>query len=444
MRHPLPTRVLAAFTLLLVILVAIIAADFAFFRGRTPPINCPGSIASLEKVQLGGLDQWILIRGWDTTAPVVLFLHGGPGMPAMYLAHDFQRQLERSFVIVHWDRRGAGKSYSSGLQGDLTVRQTLNDTYQLTRILRSRFGGKRIYLVGHSWGTYLGMLAAWEHPEYYAAYVGLGQESAGRQRVAEAQKEFLAHEAGVSGDSALLTYLKSSSSKVREDDLFRYGAELHNATNFLPLLLVGVCAPEYTFSDAMNVKKGADLVGRQMIYDVISEPLDHAVPKIDIPVFFFLGRHDYTTPSSLAAQYLDSLNCPLKKLVWFENSAHFPFFEEPERFRLEMLNVDSTSRSFWVREDNSEFHPPQERRGQPPSSDSVDRRDARVHCDPARCKCQSAVRRHSSAATADHAPGIWPVSLSQLACANLFLPTSSSVASSRKRRASRPGRYWYG
>ena len=106
--------------------------------------------------------QRILIRGWNASKPVLFFLHGGPGMPAMYLAHDCQQELEKDFVVVHWDRRGAGKSYASGVEGKRTVRQTLDDTYELTRLLQKRFGQKRMYLVGHSWGSYIGMLAVWD------------------------------------------------------------------------------------------------------------------------------------------------------------------------------------------------------------------------------------------------------------------------------------------
>ena len=341
-------RYLKILSAILLLLVSAITIEFTFHRGGTPQIaNAPGSVTSLEQIRLGGVEQWILIRGWDTTKPVLLFLHGGPGMPAMYLAHDFQRALEKDFVIVHWDRRGAGKSYASGVEGTLTVRQTLDDTYELTRLLQKRFGQKRIYLVGHSWGTYLGMLAVKEHPEYYAAYIGMGQMSMSPRREFELQKEFLLGKGRESGDSALILNLQSDSAKIRENDLFRYSAELYKATSFWPLLFVGLRAPEYTFSDAINVKKGVELVNRKMVYDVIPGPLAEHVRRIDIPIFFFLGRHDYNEPSALAAEYLDSLRCPYKRLVWFENSAHFPFYEEPEKFRLEMIKVDADTRLFW-------------------------------------------------------------------------------------------------
>lgn len=349
-------RVALVVAALLLLLTGVVAADFAFRRGRTPPIRdasgqvIPTSIASLERVTLGGAQQWILVRGEDQSRPVLLFLHGGPGMPAMYLAHAFQREVERSFVIVHWDRRGAGKSYAAGASGEgLTVRRTLDDTFELTRRLRERFGQERIYLVGHSWGSYLGVLATREHPEYYAAYVGVGQVAADDGRAEALQRQYLLERGRESGDSALVRRLGRVGGGVTEDDLFRYGAELWTSRSMWPLLSTGLRAPEYTFTDALNVKKGSDLVRREMKYDVLSGPLDEEVLRLDVPVYFFLGRHDYTTPAPLAEAYLHALDAPLERLVWFEESAHFPFFEQPARFAAAMLEVDREVGKFWAR-----------------------------------------------------------------------------------------------
>lgn len=149
------------------------------FHEHTPAFhNAPHSIASLEKLRLGGADQYILIRGMDVRNPLVLFLHGGPGMPTMYLAHAFQRLLENSFIVVQWDRRGAGKSYSGRIPAaTMSVRQEISDTRELVDVLRQRFHKQKVYLVGFSYGSYLGMLAAQRFPELFHAYVGVGQEA---------------------------------------------------------------------------------------------------------------------------------------------------------------------------------------------------------------------------------------------------------------------------
>jgi pimeloyl-ACP methyl ester carboxylesterase len=191
--------ILLGFGTIVFIILASATLKFVVLRGRTPPTSAPGSIASLEKLKIGGVNQWILIRGYDQTKPVLLFLRGGPGMPSMYLAHKFQPELERDFVVVHWDRRGAGKSFDAHLQiSTLSVRQTLNDTYELTLMLRERFHKQRIYLVGHSWGSYLGLLAVHEHPEYYSAFIGMGQPAGNRDQVYALRREFLSRAANLS------------------------------------------------------------------------------------------------------------------------------------------------------------------------------------------------------------------------------------------------------
>jgi pimeloyl-ACP methyl ester carboxylesterase len=325
-----------------------VALEFVVLRGRTPAIGDPRSVASLEKVRIGGADQWVLIRGRDRAKPVLLFLHGGPGMPAMFLAHAFQAPLERDFVVVQWDRRGAGKSFDARLQATgLSVSQTLEDTFDLTRQLRARFGQQRIYLVGHSWGSYLGLLAIAGHPEYYQAFIGMGQLAGSRAQARAIRRELLSRIATEAGNQNLLAQLASPTAEVSEEDLFRAGGELHAARSFWPILMTGLGAPEYTLRDALNVKRGADLVSREMNHDVLPKPLEGEISACAVPVFLFLGRHDLNTPSQLAAEYLDRLDAPLKGLVWFEQSAHFPFFEEPDHFHREMVRVERAVAGFW-------------------------------------------------------------------------------------------------
>ena len=327
----------------------LVAATAVFFlgRGRTPTIAGDRSIASLEKIRIGGVDQWLLIRGLDRSNPVLLFLHGGPGMPAMFLAHAWQRELERSFVVVHWDRRGAGKSYSAGSDaGALNVRQVLDDTFEVSRLLRQRFGQDRIYLAAHSWGTYLGLLAIREHPEYYSAYVGMGQVAGPLARVREIQRDFVLRCATRANDIETIEMMRRRG-PIDEDMLFQCHGELWKSTSYMPILLTGLRAPEYTFRDALHVKSGANRVNREMKYNVDARPLIGEVKAVDVPVFFFLGRHDYNTPSSVASEYLSRLRAPLKSLTWFEQSGHFPFFEEPARFNQEMIRANGVVHEYW-------------------------------------------------------------------------------------------------
>jgi len=314
-----------------------------FTPGRTPAIHGSNSIASLERISIGGVDQYILIRGNDSSLPVLLFLHGGPGMPAMYLAHAFQPELEKEFVVVQWDRRGAGKSYREDINGTLTTEQLVADTVELTNVLRARFHQDKIYLVGHSWGSYLGMLVIARHPELYRAYVGIGQ-LARNAPIDGIQDEYIRQSARRVGDQEAIKELDEKGASVRETLLFKFGGELHHSKSFMPLLLTGLEAPEYSLRDARNVPKGVSLYSRHFVYNSISGELMDAVTHVEIPVYFFTGRYDYCDPFSLTEQYFSRIDAPEKHMVWFEDSAHFPFYEEPEAFARQMRSVrDATS-----------------------------------------------------------------------------------------------------
>ena len=309
-----------------------------FTPGRTPTIRGPNSIALLERIRIGDVDQYILIRGNDSSLPVLLFLHGGPGMPAMYLAHAFQRELEKSFVVVQWDRRAAGKSYREDISSTLTTEQLVSDTVELTNLLRTRFRQGKIFLVGHSWGTYLGMLVIARHPHLYHAYVGIGQLSRSSP-IAGIQDEYIRQSARRMGDRDAIKELGEKGASVRENLLFKYGGEIHNAKSFMPLLLTGLAAPEYSLRDARNIPKGVSLYSKQFVYNSISGELMDVITRVEIPVYFFTGRDDYTDPFLLTEEYFARIYAPEKHMVWFEKSAHFPFYEEPAAFAEQMRRV---------------------------------------------------------------------------------------------------------
>lgn len=315
-------------------------------RAHTPSIDTPNGIASLESVELGGYEQAVLIRGRDTSNPVLLFLHGGPGMPAMYLSHAFQRPLEADFIVVQWDQRGAGKSYRADLDLEtLRVSQLLADATDLVDTLRTRFGQDRIYLVGHSWGSYLGTLLAQNIPERLSAYVGVGQVVGG-PREDSLQAEFILRESEARGVPEATADIRELGSAAHEKWLFRFGAELTGATSWVPLLMTGLKAPEYSLRDVFRVAPGSSTSSARMVLDVIDGPLGAEVSGYEIPAYFFTGRSDWTTPYPLIIDFVEGLDAPHKEVVWFSGSAHFPFFEEPNRFAEEMRRVrDQVERS---------------------------------------------------------------------------------------------------
>jgi len=322
----------------LLVLTSVLAVLLYVKRPRTPAIRDedghrpPNSVSQLMKMRIGGVDQWISIRGHDTGNPVLLFLHGGPGMPMMYLSHAFQRPLEEHFVCVQWDRRGAGKSFSPATSPDsLTVRRLLDDLYELTGVLNTWFGKQKIYLAGHSFGSYLGMLALREHPELFQVYIGIGQV-VDDVRASALQDRFIRREAAELGEPDALADLDRNGPAAHEKWLFRFRAELHASKSYAPFIKAGLLSPEYGLFDIPKVAKGSAFSSKHMKYDVIDGPLmDHA-REIDVPVYFLMGRFDQVTPLVLVEEYVEALDAPHKQIILFQRSAHFPFFEEPAAF----------------------------------------------------------------------------------------------------------------
>jgi pimeloyl-ACP methyl ester carboxylesterase len=257
----------------------------------------------------------------------------------MYLAHKFQRPLEEHFVCVQWDQRGAGKSYSKKVPVEsLTVEHILADATELTHYLRERFSKGKIYLVGHSWGTYIGMLLIERHPKLFEALVSIGQVVDDR-RGREIADRFIREQARKSGNQEALDEMAEDPDGFREKWLFAFGGELYGETSYTPFILAGLKSPEYGLFDIQKVAKGSSFSSQHMSYDAIRGTIFENIHSVDVPVYFFTGRHDYTTPFSLVERFFEKLEAPSKKIIWFENSAHFPFYEEPERFTQKMVAI---------------------------------------------------------------------------------------------------------
>jgi len=226
----------------------------------------------------------------------------------------------------------------------LTDAQLLADALELITYLKNRFDVPKIYLVGHSWGTRLGMHLIKKAPQHFYAYVGMGQ-MAFASEIPAIQDRFIRQEANKAGNRKAFRELAFKGRSVYEKWVFKFGGEIYGATSFWPLLWTGLCAPEYTLSDALNITKGVSLYNRHFRSTEFPGDLAEEVLLVRVPVYFFSGRHDYCVPSELSERYFEKLRAPIKRMVWFEQSAHFPFFEEPLKFAEEMEKVlDETYR----------------------------------------------------------------------------------------------------
>ncbi|TEB07804.1 Proline iminopeptidase [Pelotomaculum schinkii] len=307
----------------------------------------PNSIASLEKTKIGGMDQWILLRGNDISNPVLLWLHGGPGAPLMPVARHYNGALESEFIIVQWDQRGAGKSNPLDFdEQTMTFEQFCGDTHELTQYLKKRFNKEKIYLVGHSWGTQIGSKVAYDYPNDYYAYIAVSQvvdPSIGN----EIAHTWLQKEIDLSGNQAHLKRLKDLGTPpyTEHEDFVSfikmvdsYGGGMDIGMD--KLALIALKSPEYRLSDYYSWLKGANRGSGPMWKSSLSFNVFQQSPRFLMPVYFFNGVKDYNTPLELVEKYYEVLDAPKGKyLVRFENSAHAPFMQEAEKFNNELVRT---------------------------------------------------------------------------------------------------------
>jgi pimeloyl-ACP methyl ester carboxylesterase len=317
---------------------------WALVPAGTAPLEEPGAIAALERIELGGVPQTILVRGRDPAKPVLLFVHGGPGFGQLPLAPLYSGELERHFVVVHWDQRGAGASCAGTDFASVTRERIVADAIELSERLRARFGGRPIFLLGHSWGSVVGALAAQQRPELFAAYVGMGQVVNGR-RNEELSYRFVVDEAQRRGDTEALAelaqvrppYPTPRELGVQRRWLGAYRGSLHaveRAREALPAALFG---REYTLATRVRFfpcfgRSLERLWGGLDGFDAITQ-----IPRLEIPVFFFTGREDWNTPFALTEEWAASLTAPHVELVWFDGVGHVPPLEAPEAFQARLV-----------------------------------------------------------------------------------------------------------
>lgn len=347
------------FLLIPVLLVAFVL--YSQWTAHTPAIlgadgqPLPGSIASLEKVKLGGVDQWLIIRGYDVNKPVLLFLSGGPGASEAGRVLRFNSELEKHFVVVVWEQRGCGKSYPSlNPKSDLTIDQYVSDVIELSELLRLRFDEQKIYLVGHSWGTIIGLLAAQQRPDLYHAYIGTSQ----MVDVLETDQmifDLVLEHSRQTGDTDFAQTLEKQGpppyfgkspvkpyAKLfgREYQLFEV-PNIKNETyrregDAIQLMLR---QPEYGWLDRVYY-----LLGLMNTFNVVYPQLQEMdfrvdAARLDLPVYIVLGRHDMNNPSSIPEEYFDLLESPKKELIFFENSGHGMLWEEADLFHRLMIET---------------------------------------------------------------------------------------------------------
>jgi len=307
----------------------------------TPAIPGEHAIAELRTFELGGFPQAVLLRGVDRRNPVLLYVHGGPGAAQLPIARLYSNELEKHFVVAHWDQRGAGASCAGVDWDTLSLERIVGDTIELAEKLGR---GNAIFLIGHSWGSLVGAIAVQRRPDLFHAYVGLGQ-LVHRDRQEEISYDWVVEQARSAGDDEALAELATIHPPYtlqREFALQRHWlGEYHGdvyarkrADATLPAQFFG---REYSLATRLRYKSCADQSLEVLLPDRLHVDLFTSVPRLEVPVFLFAGRHDYNTPFALVEEWASRLQAPRVELVWFEGAGHLIPIEAPEEFQTRLL-----------------------------------------------------------------------------------------------------------
>jgi pimeloyl-ACP methyl ester carboxylesterase len=343
----------------LAILLTILAAVLINSPGKPQPLKdengnvISGSISEKTWVEIGGITQGMFIRSENPENPVILYVHGGPGNPMLQFIEylETSERLEKYFTVCYWDQRGSGMTYSNSSDiSAMTVEQMVEDTNEVTEYLKSRFGQDKIYILGHSWGSYLSVKTIEKYPEDYLAYVGIGQTV----NFAESDRlsyEYMLNHAKEINDTDIIEKLEKFDPNtedfpmiqeegheldyliVRTEALEKYGiGRLHQGVSLSDMLKAFLVFKGYTLSEKIDWFLGSDYSMIHLFPPLQKVNLFESSSKFEIPVYIVMGEYDYMTSRVLAEKYLDAIEAPKKEFFLFENSAHSPNMEEPEKF----------------------------------------------------------------------------------------------------------------
>jgi pimeloyl-ACP methyl ester carboxylesterase len=340
------------------VLIAVAAAGLGFrayrqhLAAETLAIRSPKGVQEGEFVDIGGIKQWIQIRGEDRDNPVLLFVHGGPGGSTLPISSGW-RPWERHFTVVQWDQRGTGRTYGSAgdaLGPTMTLERMTQDGVELAQYLRTHLHKDKIVLVGHSWGSFLGIHMVKQRPDLFYAYVGTGQV-VGRttfEKAFELRIERLQTRAVSAGNNEALAELAPVAARPTMTQENRLIAEKWSRALALPrpdgFQLAGpippLFMPDFSLLDWYNRRKGAAfsakyLTGRD------GPMFQHGMAAIgfefSIPIFFIEGDADGVTPGGPAEQYFNQIMAPHKEFVWVRGGDHFIPFDRPDEFLAELM-----------------------------------------------------------------------------------------------------------
>ena len=320
----------------------------SFLRARNAQqyaISSPKGIDEAQFVKIGGIEQWVTIRGWDRDNPVLLFLHGGPGDVTNPWTFALFAPWEKHFTVVQWDQRGAGRTLRKTgptIAPTITVDRMVQDGIELSEYLRKHLGKDKIIVVGHSFGTILGLGMVRARPELFYAYVGTGQVADEVKNYSVAYDELLKKARALGNQQALDELSHAGPPPYESGGGYRVQWKWANAFEGVNEFLYGtiglaLVAPGNSVQDINDSGDGQQLSAERLVPQTKSSGPKELGLEFSIPMFFIQGAEDFTTPTSLARSYLDSIKSPGKEFVTINGGGHFAVFMHSDQFLQELV-----------------------------------------------------------------------------------------------------------
>lgn len=333
------------------LIVIVLSILLAFSPGKPKPFLdenrnfLKDSLSEKIFVTINGRKQGMIIKSQDICNPVLLYLHGG--LPDYFLNQKYPSGLENIFTVVWWEQPGSGISYHAKLPGTkITSELLIDDAIELTKYLQQRFGKEKIYLMGHSGGTFIGLRMAARFPELFHAYLGVAQMTNQLQSEKLAY-DFMLKQYTNKGDAKMLRKLKAAPVtiengipapylSVRDKAMHELGIGTMYKMNSVVtgIFFASLQCRDYSLKEKFNLWRGKAQSGVSLFWDeALKTDLSEELPDIKLPVYFFEGIYDFTCSYKLAKDYFLKLKAPVKGFYIFEHSAHSPLYEEPEKMQ---------------------------------------------------------------------------------------------------------------
>ncbi len=296
-------------------------------------------------VTIGGIEQWITIRGWNRENPVLLFLHGGPGDVTNPWSFVTFASWEKQFTVVQWDQRGAGKTFrknGAATAPSITLSQIVKDGVELSDYLRKHLGKNKIIIVGHSFGSIVGLQMARAKPDLFYAYVGTAQVADNSNNYSVAYEELLKKARATKNEQAIADLTRVGSPPYKSGEGYAVQRKWSNTFEGADQFLFGtiglaLVAPGNSVQDMNDSAEGQSLSAEHLVPETKSIGPEELGREFQVPIFVFQGAEDFTTPTALARHFVESIKAPRKAFVPIKGGGHFAVFMRSDEFLQELV-----------------------------------------------------------------------------------------------------------